>query len=202
MVPNNVRKCSGNVTGMVTSMDIVEIAPPDFDVDIALAYATPANITGRPVYRNAQCWLHRTAAQHLRHAIDLAALQGWRLRIFDALRPTEAQWALWNADPNPEFLADPRRGSPHSRGVAVDLTLLDRDGRALDMGTAFDAFTPRSHHANTDVSIDAQRNRLLLLGLMTAAGWDFYRNEWWHYQLFDARRFPLIADADLAAPMM
>ena len=118
------------------------------------------------------------------------------------LRPVEAQWALWNAKPDPEFLADPRRGSPHSRGVAVDLTLLDGDGRELDMGTAFDAFTPLSHHGRTDVSPEAQRNRLLLMGLMTAAGWDFYRNEWWHYQLFDARRYPLVCDADLPRPMM
>jgi D-alanyl-D-alanine dipeptidase len=70
------------------------------------------------------------------------------------------------------------------------------------MGTAFDAFTPLSHHGRTDVSTEAQRNRLLLMGLMTAAGWDFYRNEWWHYQLFDARRYPLISDADLVRPMM
>ena len=56
------------------------------------------------------------------------------------------------------------------------------------MGTAFDAFTPLSHHGRTDVSAEAQRNRLLLMGLMTSAGWDFYRNEWWHYQLFDQRR--------------
>ncbi len=61
------------------------------------------------------------------------------------------------------------------------------------MGTAFDAFTPLSHHGRTDVSAEAQRNRLLLMGLMTAAGWDFYRNEWWHYQLFDARRYPLVS---------
>ena len=63
------------------------------------------------------------------------------------------------------------------------------------MGTGFDAFTPLSHHGSPGVSPAAARNRLLLLGLMTDAGWDFYRNEWWHYQLHDARRrFPLIAD--------
>jgi D-alanyl-D-alanine dipeptidase len=183
-------------------MDIVEIAPPEFDVDVALAYATAANITRRPIYRNPRCWLRRTAAQHLRRAVDLARPLGLRLLIFDALRPTEAQWALWTADPNPEFLADPRRGSPHSRGVAVDLTLVDHAGRALDMGTPFDAFTPLAHHANAEVSIEAQRNRFVLLGLMTAAGWDFYGNEWWHYQLFESRRFPLVADADLPQPMM
>jgi D-alanyl-D-alanine dipeptidase len=182
--------------------DLVEIVPPDFDVDVTLAYATSANLTGLPVYRNAECWLRREAAEALATAIALARPLGLRLRIFDALRPVEAQWKLWNHTPDPEFLADPRRGSPHSRGVAVDLTLLDGAGCELDMGTAFDAFTPLSHHARTDVPVEAQRNRLLLMGLMTAAGWDFYRNEWWHYQLFDARRFALIGDADLPRPMM
>ena len=186
----------------VMKLDLVAITPPDFDVDVTLAYATEANLTGRPVYRNAECWLHREAADRLAAAIALARPLGLRLRIFDALRPVEAQWALWNVNPDPEFIADPRRGSPHSRGVAVDLNLLDSDGQELDMGTAFDAFTPLSHHGRTDISVEAQRNRLLLMGLMTAAGWDFYRNEWWHYQLFDARRYPLVADADLPRPMM
>ncbi len=183
-------------------LDLVAIAPPAFDVDVTLAYATDANLTGRPVYRNAECWLHREAAEKLGLAIELAKSLGCRLRIFDALRPVEAQWTLWNACPDPEFLADPRRGSPHSRGVAVDLTLLDAAGNELDMGTAFDAFTPLSHHARTDIPVEAQRNRHLLMGLMTSAGWDFYRNEWWHYQLFDARRYPLVGDADLPRPMM
>ncbi|MGH6996513.1 MAG: M15 family metallopeptidase, partial [Stellaceae bacterium] len=116
--------------------------------------------------------------------------------------PSEAQWALWNFRPDPEFLADPRKGSPHSRGVAVDLTLIDARGQALDMGTAFDAFTPLSHHGSTAVSETAQRNRFLLLGLMSAAGWDFYKNEWWHYQLFDSKKYPLLSDADLPEPMM
>ena len=82
--------------------------------------------------------------------------------------------------PDPEFLADPRRGSPHSRGAAVDLSLVDRDGQLLDMGTPFDAFTPLSHHGAAAVPAAAQRNRLVLLGLMTTAGWDFYSKEWWH----------------------
>jgi D-alanyl-D-alanine dipeptidase len=183
-------------------LDLVEIAPPEFDVEVTLAYATNANLSGRPVYRNAECWLHRAAAERLAAATDLARPLGFRLRIFDGLRPVEAQWKLWDACPDPEFLADPRRGSPHSRGVAVDLTLLDGKGEPLDMGTAFDAFTPLSHHGRTDVSVAAQRNRLLLMGLMTSAGWDFYRNEWWHYQLFDAQRYPLVSNTDLPRPMM
>ena len=183
-------------------MDIVEITAESHAVEIALAYATVQNFTGAPVYRNAICYLHREAAEALARAVALARPLGLRLRVYDALRPSEAQWRLWNHTPDPNFLADPRRGSPHSRGAAVDLTLVGADGRPLDMGTAFDAFTPLSHHASTEVAPPAQRNRLLLLGLMTAAGWDFYRNEWWHYQLFDARRYPLINDADLPRRLM
>lgn len=181
---------------------LLEIAPPGFPVTLDIAYATERNITGKAVYRRPACYLHPDAAEKLERAITLARPLGFTLKIFDAYRPTEAQWTLWNAKPDPEFLADPRRGSPHSRGVAIDLTLLAANGAELDMGTPFDAFTPLSHHGRTDISEDAQRNRLLLLGLMTAAGWDFYRNEWWHYQLFDARRYPLFDDGQGAPPMM
>jgi D-alanyl-D-alanine dipeptidase len=183
-------------------MSLVALTQPDFDIDLDLAYATPNNFTGKPVYRRAAAYLHPVAAEHLTRAIRLAAAQGLRLKIFDAFRPTEAQWVMWNHTPDPEFLADPRRGSPHARGAAVDLTLIDGQGRELDMGTGFDAFTPLSHHAVTEVSLEAQRNRFLLLGLMTAAGWDFYRNEWWHYQLFDTRRYPLLSDSVLSPGLM
>lgn len=183
-------------------MSLVVIAAPEFDVEIDLAYATPRNITGAPVYRHARCYLHEAAVEHLSRAIRLAAALGLRFRIFDAWRPVEAQWKLWNACPAPEFLADPRRGSPHSRGAAVDLTLIDGAGASLDMGTGFDEFTPRSHHADPDAAPAVQRNRAILLGLMTAAGWDFYGNEWWHYQLFDPRRFPLLSDTAIKHGLM
>ncbi len=183
-------------------MALTEITAADHGVVLEIAYATAANFTGRPVYARPACYLHPDAEAALRRAVALARPLGLRLKIFDAFRPSEAQWALWNVRPDPEFLADPRKGSPHSRGVAVDLTLIDAQGRALDMGTDFDAFTPLSHHGCVEVSAVAQRNRFLLLGLMSAAGWDFYGNEWWHYQLFDSRKYPLLSDADLDVPMM
>jgi D-alanyl-D-alanine dipeptidase len=183
-------------------MALVEITEQHHGVRIALAYATPRNLTGAPVYRHAACYLNEEAARLLERAVELARPLGFTLKIFDAMRPTEAQWVLWNAKPDPNFLADPRRGSPHSRGAAIDLTLVDAEGLELAMGTEFDAFTPLSHHGTTEIPVEPQRNRMILLGLMTAAGWDFYRNEWWHYQLFDPRRFPLLADAELPRPMM
>lgn len=181
---------------------LVEIAQPEYDVEIEIVYATARNFTGAPVYSRPGCYLHRDAAAALAKAIELARPLGYRLLIFDAFRPSEAQWKLWDHTPDPEFLADPRHGSPHSRGVAVDLTLIGPDGAPLEMGTGFDAFTPLSHHGSLEISVEAQRNRHLLMGLMTCAGWDFYRNEWWHYQLFESRSYDVLSDGDLPRPMM
>ena len=127
-------------------MSLIDISPPAFDLDVALAYATPDNITGKPFYRaDARPYLHPKAVECLAVAIALARPFGLRLKIFDAYRPVEGQWALWRASPDPEFVADPSKGGPHNRGVALDLTLIDANGRELDMGTAFDALTPLSH---------------------------------------------------------
>jgi len=169
---------------------------------LSLAYAGPDNFTGRAVYGRADGWLHQNALPPLQRAMTLAHQQGLRLRIFDAFRPQEAQWILWHHTPDPEFLADPRQGSAHSRGIALDLTLTDASGRDLPMGTAYDSFTRHSHHGNTEIEAAAQANRHLLLGIMTAAGWDFNRNEWWHYQLFRAETYPLLSDSALPEPMM
>jgi len=183
-------------------MSLVEIAAPDFDVDLALAYATADNFTGAPVYRRAGCYLHADAAACLRRATALARRHGLRLRIFDGYRPTEAQWVLWSHFPDADFVADPRLGSPHSRGVAVDLTLVDAAGSALDMGTGFDDFTARSHHGSTDVSVAAQRNRYLLMGLMLSAGWQFYSMEWWHYHVLPFDDYPLLSGSVLPRTIM
>ncbi|HLF58840.1 MAG TPA: D-alanyl-D-alanine dipeptidase [Alphaproteobacteria bacterium] len=183
-------------------MKLVPITASDYGVEIDLAYARPDNFTGRPVYRRAACYLHEDAAVLLGRAVELAASMDLKIKIFDAFRPTEAQWALWNHTPDSNFLADPKRGSPHSRGVAVDVTLIDHAGDELDMGTDFDDFSLLSHHGAARISAEAQGNRMILLGIMTAAGWDYYRNEWWHYQMFDAKRYPLVGDSELSESMM
>ncbi|MFN4087898.1 MAG: D-alanyl-D-alanine dipeptidase [Alphaproteobacteria bacterium] len=181
---------------------LVEITPAAFGVELDLAYATPQNFTGKPIYRRAACFLLPEAAEGLRRAVAIAAGIGLRLRVYDGFRPVEAQWALWNHTPDPAYVADPRKGGPHTRGAAVDLTLLRPDGAPLDMGTGFDELRPESHHGVVALPAEAQRNRLVLLGVMTAAGWDFYRNEWWHYQLFDSRRFASLTDAEAGTGLM
>jgi D-alanyl-D-alanine dipeptidase len=169
---------------------------------IELAYASTQNFMQTKIYQNAKCYLHIKAYDCFRHAFKLAQAMGYGFKIFDAFRPVEAQWKLWEVCPNPMYVADPNRGSTHSRGIAIDLTLIDKQGVELDMGTPFDDFTSSSHHGSINISSQAQHHRFLLLGLMTAAGFDFYKNEWWHYQLPQAEEYPLLRDHEAPFPLM
>ncbi|WDD92044.1 D-alanyl-D-alanine dipeptidase [Burkholderia sp. FERM BP-3421] len=180
----------------MTPSRLVEITPAAHDVELDLVYATDRNLTGRPIYRHAHCLLLPAAAAALRRAVRIAAQAGLRLRLYDAYRPPEAQRILWNWLPDPAYIADPARGSNHSRGAALDLTLVGADGHALDMGTGFDEMTPDSQHFRDGLPEAVQRNRLLLLGVMRAAGFAHIAGEWWHYELPDARALPQIGHAD------
>ncbi len=187
---------------MSLNESLTEITPADFNVELDLRYATANNFTGAPVYQRGACFLLQESAEKLQRAIDLAADMDLKFKLFDGFRPTEAVQALWDHTPNADFLSHPSNGSPHSRGAAIDLTLIDSDGQELEMGTGFDAMTPTSFDGARDISAEAQRNRSILLGLMTAAGWDFYQNEWWHYQLFKPRRYPTLSDKAAGSRMM
>lgn len=184
-------------TYLMSLASLVHITSETHGVQLDLAYATADNITGRPIYRQAHCLLLAQAEAALRRAVHIAGQAGCTLRIFDAYRPPQAQQALWDFLPDARYVADPRQGSNHSRGAAVDLTLVDAHGQALDMGTGFDDMTLASAHFHPGLPQAVQRNRLLLLGIMNAAGFAHISSEWWHYELPGSRAaLPLIDDGD------
>jgi D-alanyl-D-alanine dipeptidase len=188
----------------VIHSDLIEIQPGDHDLRIDLIYATADNIAKRVIYQDPKCYLHRDAASRLAKASTIAQLAGYRLLVLDAYRPPYAQALLWKALPNADYVRDPALGSHHSRGVAVDVTLIDGDGVAVDMGTGFDDMRELSHPFNPDLPPTVQRHRILLLGIMMGAGFAPIDTEWWHFELPDADNYPLIdfhhlSDADLAA---
>ena len=177
---------------MPTHPALVHITEQSHDVLIELMYASENNFTGQVIYDHALCFLHPRAEACLRKAITAAQSFGLQLKILDAFRPQEAQEALWAVAPNPDYVADPAKGSNHTRGVAVDLTLVGADGQALDMGTPVDTMTAASHHFHVMHTAQIQVNRMVLLTIMLEAGFVHHPHEWWHYQLPDAHRFALI----------
>lgn len=172
---------------------LVEINESTHPITLDMRYASTNNFTGQVIYNKSLCLIHKDALVLFEKAIELAARHGYAFKVFDAFRPQAAQEALWRICPNDMYIMPPMKGSVHTRGVAIDLTLLDKHGVELDMGTPFDDFTEQSHHGAIFSEV-VERNRYFLLGTMTLAGFDFYRNEWWHYQMFNPREYELIQD--------
>jgi D-alanyl-D-alanine dipeptidase len=185
---------------LMTDHRLIEITSATHGVDIDLVYATARNLTGKPIYKTTHCLLLEPAEAALRRAVELASQIGTTLRIFDAYRPPQAQQVLWDFLPDPTYVADLTRGSNHSRGTALDLTLLDAHGEELDMGTGFDAMTIESEHFHPGLRLEVQRNRMLLLGVMHGAGFTHIKSEWWHYELPGSRALPLI-DNSASGPL-
>jgi D-alanyl-D-alanine dipeptidase len=179
-----------------SSAPLVLITGKTHDVLVDLIYAGENNFTGRVIYSHALCFLHPHAEACLRKAVAAARGYGFRLKVLDAFRPQEAQEVLWAVAPLPGYVADPAMGSNHTRGVAIDLTLAGAGGQALDMGTPVDTMTPASHHFHASLSAAIQVNRMYLLTIMLEAGFVHHPNEWWHFELPDASRFPLIDSRD------
>lgn len=163
-------------------------------VQVDLRYASPDNFVGDDMYSPFDCgWLHRDAAASLEKAVALLAERrgGAALLVLDALRPQcvqERMWAALEGTGLTQYLAHPERGSIHSFGMAVDVTIVDAAGRELDMGTGFDDLTERSHPAleegflaRGDLAEVHVENRKLLREVMGAAGWRGINTEWWHF---------------------
>lgn len=167
-------------------------------IAVDLRYATPDNFAGRDLYSPFDCaWLHRDAAAALERGVAWLGVKqpGLTVLVLDALRPQRVQEALWAALEGTglqEYLAEPARGSIHSFGMALDLTLIDAQGRELDMGTGFDDLTWRSqprHEAELLARGELTRaqldNRQLLRDMMAHAGFVGILSEWWHYDCGD-----------------
>jgi D-alanyl-D-alanine dipeptidase len=175
---------------------LVELVKLDPAIRLDIRYATTNNFTGRPLYDQPRAFLVRAAAEALIRANRAARAQGFGLTIFDAYRPWRVTKALWDSTPpGPKrtYVANPKAGSKHNRGCAVDLTLHDlATGASVEMPSGYDEFTPRAHRAFTGASAQALSNRDLLERLMEAEGFRGASNEWWHFDFAGWQDYPVM----------
>ncbi len=176
---------------------LVEFNESDINGIIDLRYYSSDNICHQQLYDQPFNLLHPDALIKLIEAGKIAKKLGYKLKIWDAYRPIKTQQFMFDffADNKnlQKFFSNPQTGSvPHCRGVAVDLTLCDLKNNQLDMGSDFDELSDLANHNSDKISVEQLKNRNILLSIMTLAGFDFYRMEWWHYQLFEARKYPII----------
>ncbi|HSX26797.1 MAG TPA: M15 family metallopeptidase [Chlamydiales bacterium] len=158
--------------------DLIELKKLHPKIVLEILYATKNNFTGKVVYPSARCFLREKTAERLVKVQRRLEKRGLGLKIWDGYRPLSVQKIFWEICPNPKFVADPAIGSRHNRGAAVDLTLVDREGRELEMPTGFDDFSER---ADRSYRGKGRKNRELLEEAMGAEGFLMYQEEWWHF---------------------
>jgi D-alanyl-D-alanine dipeptidase len=158
---------------------------PGYVTDIK--YATTDNFVKEVMYDCGKCFLRNQAAEALDNVAKELTKRNLKIKLFDCYRPGPVQQKLWEKVPDASYVTPPWRGSQHNRGVAVDLTIIDANGKELDMGTAFDYFGEEAHHTYTAHSEEIQQNRTLLKSLMEQYGFASIRTEWWHYSIAELK---------------
>lgn len=171
---------------------LVRLGVVDPRIRVELRYATAANLTGRVIYGSGEAWLREETAGKLRRAQETLEARGLGLKVWDAYRPPEAQVALWSVFPDARYVAPPERGSRHTRGAAVDVTLVDQVGGELEMPSDYDAMGESADRGWLGGTILARRHVEWLTSAMTGAGFRGIDSEWWHYDDTDWERYPLL----------
>lgn len=162
------------------------------DAVINLKYATNDNFTGTVLYDDAEAYICYGTVKKLMKVQTELKEKGYSILIWDAYRSPEAQQRLWDAYPNPNFVADPRNGlTSHSRGGTVDIAIVNTDGSAVELPSAFDEFSAVADRDYSDVSATAAENSQMLEKVMYENGFKGYRGEWWDYTDTDAGTYTL-----------
>lgn len=181
--------------GVFRRPELVELIRLEPTVKLEIRYATSNNFMGRPVYKEARAFLQKPAAEALVRAHQKLRDQGYGLLIFDGYRPWAVTKEFWDATPADKkiFVADPKKGSKHNRGCAVDLTLFDlKTGKEVQMPGAYDEMSERSAIDYNGGTEESRRLRDLLRSAMEAEGFKVYEPEWWHYDYKDWKQYPIL----------
>jgi D-alanyl-D-alanine dipeptidase len=180
--------------GPFRQSDLVELIKLDPTIKLDIRYATKNNFLGKPVYKQARAFLQRPAAEALVRINQQLRKQGLGLVVFDGYRPWSVTKAFWDATPEDKkiFVADPKTGSRHNRGCAVDLSLFSvATGQLVKMPSEYDETTERSHINYECASPETKKMRETLRAAMEAEGFAVYEPEWWHYDYKDWKEYPI-----------
>lgn len=163
-----------------TQDPLVEVAAQDGRIRVLAVYATPDNFVGEALYPEPRIFLRRSAMERLSRVQSALESRGMGLMVFDGYRPWSVTRRMWEVIGDPDYVADPSKGSRHNRGMAVDVTLVDGRGNRLPMPTDFDAFVPEAR-ADAEVLEPMRTNRRILIEAMAAQGFRVLSSEWWHF---------------------
>lgn len=186
-----VAVCGGADATAPDTVPLVDVGARDSSLVLDIRYATDDNFLDRAMYDAARCLLVPDAADRLLAAEYALREEGYRLVVWDCYRPRSVQRAMWEILPDPDYVADPEKGSRHNRGAAVDVGLLAIDGEPVPLPTDHDDFSPKARRDATDLPAEAIENRDRLERAMSARGWTGLATEWWHFDAPSWKDYPL-----------
>ena len=168
---------------VVSNYELVNIVDYIPSIVVDLKYATTDNFTGKQIYESDMpAMLRYGTIKKLAKAQEMLNDLGYTLVIWDAYRPTKAQFKLWEVCPNSKYVSNPNTGfSSHSRGNTVDITIQTLNGDHVEMPTGFDDFSKFANRDYSDVSKEAGKNSTMLENIMKDCGFKPYSAEWWHF---------------------
>ena len=161
--------------------EFLELNKINPNILLDIRYATTNNFTGKIVYPEARAFLVKDAALSLDSVQKELETIGLGLKIYDGYRPLSVQKKFWEIMPDERYVADPKKGSRHNRGMAVDLTLVDKNGKEMNMPTEYDDFTEKAHRDYMNLTEEQIKNRKVLEDVMTKYGFTGLPTEWWHF---------------------
>lgn len=157
----------------------------------SMKYATIDNFLKEKVYDCDDCLVRYQTAKQLIKANNEFKKEGLSILFFDCYRPLSVQKKMWKIYPDKRYVADPKKGSNHNRGTAIDITLVNQDNDTLPMGTPFDYFGRKAHHAYLNLPENVLSNRVKLKTTMEKNGFWSITSEWWHYNLNKSYQYPV-----------
>ena len=159
-----------------------------------IRYATTNNFMHKKLYPHISTTYTRlSAAKALQKIQRELNEQGLGLKIYDAYRPYSVTEKMWEPIKDERYVADPKKGSGHNRGIAVDLTIINlKTNEELPMGTGYDNFSDSAHQTFTGLPKEIQKNRDLLKNLMEKHGFKLLETEWWHFSLPNAKDYEIL----------
>jgi D-alanyl-D-alanine dipeptidase len=175
--------------------DLVELVRLDSTIHLDIRYATSRNFMRRPMYDQARAFLQRSAANALIRVHRRLRKLGYGILVFDGYRPWRVTKKFWDETPplQHRFVANPRKGSRHNRGCAVDCSLYDlRTGREVAMPTPYDDFTNAAAARAWSGTQEERRTRDLLRTAMEREGFRVEKEEWWHFDYKAWRTSPVL----------
>ena len=161
--------------------DFVDITLFSDSFVISMSYATKDNFVDTILYPCSKCLLRYEVAKDLLRAESEFEADGYHIKLYDCYRPHWVQELMWKIVSDPGLVADPKTGSRHNRGSAVDVSLVDASGNELDFGTPFDDFSKKSKTFYPDLPDTIKKNRLYLREVMQHNNFSGINSEWWHF---------------------